>query len=249
MNPWLDPESELYAMGVLLDPMRIPYFHGILTTTLLHKPAELSVLDVGCGGGSIAMHLAKLGYRVTGVDPDQQAIEAAMKRAETSETDTTFFVAPGEKLPFPASSFDVVICSEVLEHVENLETTLDEVYRVLRFGGVLLFSTPNRTILTHLLLIKVAQDWRPTRVMGRIEHRLDRLIRPGELATQLDLLGIDVYEIKGVRMPIGTLPSVLTNYLRFKRGKAPLAHLASSMRLTVGGRMQLAYIGWGVKFG
>ncbi|MEZ4573219.1 MAG: bifunctional 2-polyprenyl-6-hydroxyphenol methylase/3-demethylubiquinol 3-O-methyltransferase UbiG [Thermomicrobiales bacterium] len=247
-DSWSNPDGELHAMGRLLDPMRFPYFHRVLTETLLHSPEELSVLDVGCGGGSMSLLFARAGFRVTGVDADAAAIDSARTRAIQENVEVQFDTAFAESLPYGASTFDVVVCSEVLEHVANLERALDEVYRVLGFGGVLLFSTPNRTILSRILLVKVAQDWKPTRVMSEVEHRYDRLIRPDELVAQLSARGIDTYVIEGVGIPLGSIPVVLRTYFDFKLGRVTLSDLARSMNLKIGRNRSLAYIGWGVKY-
>lgn len=71
------------------------------------------VLDIGCGPGTLAKALSKLGARVTGVDPAANMIDAA--RASVPEA--TFLVAPGEDLPFEDSAFDAAIFLNSLHHV------------------------------------------------------------------------------------------------------------------------------------
>ena len=248
-DPWWTPESELFAMGVLLNQMRYPYFFDVLTRKLMHAPAELSVLDVGCGGGSLSLLFSRSGFAVTGVDPDPIAIRSATNQAEKIGVDATFKTAAAESLPFGAATFDVVVASEVLEHVSHIDLALDELYRVLKFGGVLLFSTPNRSVLSYLLLVKVAQDWKPTRILTQVEHEYGKLRKPSELQAALETRGIDVFEMSGVSVPISAFPSAVLHYWRHKTGRSPLSHLAASLRLRAGGSMALAYIGWGVKYG
>ena len=246
---WWAPDDELFAMGILLNQMRYPYFFNVLTRKLMHAPAELSILDVGCGGGSLSLLFARSGFEVIGVDPDEVAVQAAVRQADRIGIEASFQTAAAEHLPFGASTFDVVVISEVLEHVSDIDLALDEVYRVLKFGGVLLFSTPNRTILSYLLLIKLIQDWKPTRVMNHVEHEYGKLLKPRELHRALDSRGIDVFEMSGVTAPFSALPSATMQYLRHKIGQAPLSHLAASLRLRTGGTKALAYIGWGIKYG
>ena len=246
---WWAHDDELFAMGVLLNQMRYPYFFDVLTRKLMHAPAELSVLDIGCGGGSLSMLFSRSGFNVTGVDPDSTAIQAATDHARKANLDIAFRSAPAEHLPFGASTFDVVVVSEVLEHVSDVDGALDEIYRVLKFGGVLLFSTPNRSIVSYLLLIKFAQDWRLTRILHRVEHEYRKLLKPRELDRALESRGIDVFEIVGVTAPFSALPSALTHYLRHKVGRAPLSHVAAALPLRARGSKSLAYIGWGVKYG
>ncbi|CAN5766007.1 bifunctional 2-polyprenyl-6-hydroxyphenol methylase/3-demethylubiquinol 3-O-methyltransferase UbiG [soil metagenome] len=248
-NDWWDPDDELFAMSALLDGMRFPYFMRVLAQTLHNGPAELTVLDVGCGGGSLSLLFSRAGCDVSGVDVDGAAIECARQQGTAKGFSARFDVASAEALPFAAASFDVVICSEVLEHVDDFEAALSEIYRVLKFGGIFLFSAPNRTVLSYLLLIKIAQDWRLTRVITRIEHRFDKLINANQLLRRLDERGIDVYDIQGVSIPVRAIPDAIHAYFRFKTNRGSLASLASSLQLCVGKTMSLAYIGWGVKFG
>ncbi|MEU9663750.1 class I SAM-dependent methyltransferase [Streptomyces chartreusis] len=103
------------------------------------RPA--TVLDVGCGDGSataVALtHLA--GHRMVGVDWSQQALLRASQllpqvvRGEIS----------GGRLPFASGSADAVLFSEVIEHLIDPDSALDELRRVLRLGGHLMVSTPN----------------------------------------------------------------------------------------------------------
>lgn len=100
------------------------------------------VLDAGCGIGYGSNMLAEAGApRVQGVDISQPVIEAAGQGAAPGVTFTTGDVAA---LDFEADSFDLVVCFEVIEHVEDSDVVLDELARVLAPGGLLLISSPNR---------------------------------------------------------------------------------------------------------
>jgi ubiquinone/menaquinone biosynthesis C-methylase UbiE len=91
------------------------------------------VLDIGCGGGNIAKAIKA--YRpdlnVHGVDISVRAIKAANKNPEGVK----FKVAPTEKLPFPAKHFDMITMYDVLEHVDDQESVLKEIRRVLKDKG------------------------------------------------------------------------------------------------------------------
>lgn len=104
------------------------------------------VLDAGCGMGyGTAMLAARGPASLAGVDLSESALAAA--RAELGDrADLT--VADVRELPFEADTFDVIVCFEVIEHVERQDEALAELARVLAPDGVLLVSSPNRDIYT-----------------------------------------------------------------------------------------------------
>lgn len=104
------------------------------------------VLDAGCGVGYGANILAEAGAReVVGVDNAAEVIEAVRDRARPN---VYLEVGDLRHLGFPDDSFDVVVCFEVIEHVEDPFAVLDELARVLSSTGFLALSTPNRD--THV---------------------------------------------------------------------------------------------------
>ncbi|WP_246150747.1 class I SAM-dependent methyltransferase [Streptomyces qinzhouensis] len=99
------------------------------------------VLDVGCGDGTAAATAAPLlaGHRIIGVDWSQDAL----RRARTRLTDVVRGELGTGRLPFRAGAADAVLFSEVIEHLVDPDSALDELRRVLRPGGHLMLSTPN----------------------------------------------------------------------------------------------------------
>jgi 2-polyprenyl-3-methyl-5-hydroxy-6-metoxy-1,4-benzoquinol methylase len=96
----------------------------------------LQVLDVGCGEGSIGKLVEKLCHSVVSVEIPKAATVA--KRLGVS----VIVAGDAERLSFSSNSFDVVVASEVVEHLWNPSNLLDEAFRVLRAEGYLLISTP-----------------------------------------------------------------------------------------------------------
>jgi 2-polyprenyl-3-methyl-5-hydroxy-6-metoxy-1,4-benzoquinol methylase len=124
------------------------------------------VLDAGCGIGYGSNILAEAGAaEVTGVDIAEPVIEAARMGAASGVS-----FQPGDvaALDLPADSFDLVVCFEVIEHVEDTDAVLDELARVLAPGGLLFISSPNRDRY----------------VPGNPHHRFE--FTPEELRTALD---------------------------------------------------------------
>ncbi|MFZ5908530.1 MAG: class I SAM-dependent methyltransferase [Chloroflexota bacterium] len=96
------------------------------------------VLENGCGVGMYVERLAGLGADVTGLEFDfERAIEAASRARDIVN-------AAGESLPLPASTFDLVLSHEVLEHVQDDAQAVREMVRVLKPGGRIALFVPNR---------------------------------------------------------------------------------------------------------
>ena len=87
-----------------------------------------AALDVGCREGIQSEWLKGKGYKVTSID---------------IQTDYGRIVDVNKKLPFKDNSFDLIWCSEVIEHLKNPAKTVKEFYRILRPGGKMLLTTPN----------------------------------------------------------------------------------------------------------
>ncbi|MCS6800716.1 MAG: class I SAM-dependent methyltransferase [Chloroflexota bacterium] len=98
-----------------------------------------TVLDLGCGAGEGAQSLAE-GRRVIAVDEDGATLRAARRRYPGPD----FIRMDAEQLAFADGSFDGVISVEVIEHVAHPERYLAEIRRVLKPGGVVVLTTPNR---------------------------------------------------------------------------------------------------------
>lgn len=110
-----------------------------------------TVLDVGCGEGTLTVTLAQKGAVASGTDISVPNIDAATKYAKSFGLDISFQVAELEKQPFPDNSFDVVVCSHVLEHIPDFDAGLHELFRVARKRVV--FAVP--TILNLCSWVQV----------------------------------------------------------------------------------------------
>jgi 2-polyprenyl-6-hydroxyphenyl methylase / 3-demethylubiquinone-9 3-methyltransferase len=95
-------------------------------------------LDAGCGTGRGAERLAQRGARVTAIDIGPHLVRAAVRRSGCHAAQASIL-----QLPFPASSFDVVFSTEVIEHTPAPLEAVQELYRVVKPGGHLVLSTPN----------------------------------------------------------------------------------------------------------
>lgn len=99
------------------------------------------VIDLGCGSGYGSAELARKAEQVMGVDVSEEAIREARERYALPNLQ--FEVASVDRLPFADGSFQLGVCFEVIEHLENYRDLLAEARRVLAPGGQLVISTPN----------------------------------------------------------------------------------------------------------
>lgn len=119
--------------------------------TLQLKPHQ-RLLDIGCGSGRHACHAYRLpDVRIVGSDRDLQQLQAAARAlnlhdrlGEHGGGSWALTAADVTRLPFKSASFHAVICSEVLEHIENHRDAAAELLRVLKPGGTLALSVPRR---------------------------------------------------------------------------------------------------------
>ena len=158
--------------------------------------ADINVLDLGCAGGFMAEALADKGACVTGIDPAVQSIDAARTHADASGKAIKYDVGVGEDLPYKDDCFDAVVCVDVLEHVADLTKVLVEVARVLKPGGMFLFDTINRNLLSRFAAITIAEN--TLRLLPKGTHDPDLFIKPRELRRALESAGLVPGPITGL---------------------------------------------------
>lgn len=99
-----------------------------------YVPARSTILDLGCGTGSLAVLLAEQGHVLTGVDLSLRMIEAAQDKAARHETDVTFVVGDASEPPV-SGPFDVVLARHVVWALPDQSTALDRWTTLLASGG------------------------------------------------------------------------------------------------------------------
>ncbi len=151
------------------------------------------VLDVGCGAGLLSEPLARLGAQVTGIDAAPEVIEAARVHARAAGLAIDYRAGGIEALA--GERFDLVLSLEVIEHVGDRPAFVRGLAGALAPGGLLILSTPNRTPLSRLAMITVAEG---AGVIPRGTHDWERFLTPGQLTALIEAEGLRVRDLTGL---------------------------------------------------
>jgi len=176
----------------------------------------LTLADIGCGGGLIAEPMTRLGFAVTGIDADAQAIAVAREHAAAGgfaidycATDIAALAAAGRK-------FDVVLALEIVEHVADRAAFFAALGALVRPGGAFIGATLNRTARSYALAIVGAEyvlRWLPAGT-----HDWRRFVRPSEFVLGLRRAGLATTRLGGLaydwrRGAWGETPDLSVNYM------------------------------------
>lgn len=147
-----------------------------------------SILEVGCRAGNLTQHYVA-GNQVTGVDVDRQALELFERRLGLKGH---WVDVDAEPLPFGAGAFDVVVFSEVMEHVRFPQKVLLEIARVLKPDGRLVGSVPNSFRLRNRLRFLFGRPFESD--PSHLRSYSHELLRK-ELSTQFER--IEIHPVSG----------------------------------------------------
>jgi len=233
-HSWWDEEGFWYGLHTLLDPVRIPFFREALRAQASEAPL---VLDVGSGAGFVAVELGDQACMVA-IDRSHPPLVEAQAAGVPAMA-----VADAARLPFPDATFDAVICSEVLEHVEDPAAVIAEAARVTAPGGLFLFSTPARTWWSRLVLITAAQRWRLTRVLPPDLHDWGAFLTPETVSDLLTGSGFRIRRISGIGVRARRWPAALGALSLLRLGRIGYAEAGRRISLTTIDSTRLAMIG------
>jgi len=198
---WWDPDGKFHTLHQL-NPVRLQFIRDRVCEQFGRDPGDdspfagLRVLDIGCGGGLLSEPLAFYGAEVVGIDATAKLVEVARTHAALVGAPVTYRHALAEELADASERFDVILNTEVVEHVADAERFLGSCCRMLKPGGVMIVATLSRT-LRSLLFAKIAGEY----ILGllpRGTHDWRRFIKPSELAASLKIHGLHVREVVGV---------------------------------------------------
>ena len=197
---WWDPKGSS-AMLHRLNPVRLRYIRQqvdrfwSLDPTARRPLAGRSAVDVGCGAGLLCEPLARLGAEVVGIDAAPENIAAARVHAEGQGLAIDYRAGSIDVLG--AEPFDLVTSLEVIEHVDDPAAFVAGLAAALAPGGIMILSTPNRTPLSRLAMITLAEG---VGAIPRGTHDWERFLTPEELAPLLVDAGLEVVDTTGLSL-------------------------------------------------
>lgn len=131
---------------------------AMLVRVALKAQRPLRVADIGCGDGMCTELALQACARTPGADVAIVGLDwskAALKAAKDRGVTAARASLEGEGLPLPDESMDVVVMSELIEHLVDPDAALEEVLRILKPGGTLLLSTPNLAAWYNRVLLAI----------------------------------------------------------------------------------------------
>lgn len=183
------------------------------------------LVDVGCGAGLLAPHVADKGYRHVGVDLSTSALtQAASHGVRVVRGDAA-------ALPLPDECADVVSAGELFEHVNDLPAAVRETCRVLRPGGVLVADTLNATRRARFVAVTIGE-----RLPGGAPpgiHDPELFVPPARLVAECAGHGVTL-TVRGIR----PAAAALLRWLVTRRGEVPIVPSRSAAIL---------YQAWGIR--
>jgi len=185
-----------------LNPVRLSYIKDQICghfdkDRISFKPySGLSILDVGCGGGLVCEPMARLGAEITGIDADKNAINVASAHAKESGLTIDYKCASTVDLTGVKKKYDVVLALEIIEHVANPQKFVDDISKLCKPNGLIIFSTINRTPKSFALA-KIAAEY----ILGWVPkgtHDWNKFFKPSELSKMVRHSGGRVANIEGM---------------------------------------------------
>jgi 2-polyprenyl-3-methyl-5-hydroxy-6-metoxy-1,4-benzoquinol methylase len=132
----------------------------VLIRVVQQQPGVQAICDLGCGTGYLASRLGALGYRVTGVDASERLLAVAVEHCASERVSFQRAIFGEESLErlAPPGGFDLVISSDVVEHLFHPNSLMEAASSVLKPGGCLVLGTPYHGYLKNLA-ISILGKW------------------------------------------------------------------------------------------
>ena len=188
-----------------INPIRIEYILKNFKRSLKGK----KVLDIGCGGGLVSESLSLKAF-VTAIDENNKNLSQAKNHAKINSLKINYIKSSFDNFyKKNKNKFDLILCLEVLEHIDNFKKTLQQITTLVKPKGTLVLSTINRN-LKSLILAKIFGEyilnWIP---IGT--HEFEKFIKPVEIIDVLENKNLKIKDIKGLEFNPISNQWLLTN--------------------------------------
>ena len=193
-NMWWDKSGPFSALHKMSN-VRIEFIKNNASRIMSNKNTDsklldgLECLDIGCGGGILSERLNRLGAKVTGIDASENSINVAKEHSTKSRLEidykciSTSEILKQNKKKY-LNKFDIVVASEVIEHVNERKVFLSDVSKLCRSGGLIVFTTINSSFLGVLLGKFFAENI--LKVVPQDTHDPNKFISPQKLSIKAE---------------------------------------------------------------
>lgn len=208
-----------YQAAIVAAPERARH----IVRDLAPKPETDILLDIGCGTGGVLVSAQGRYRAIYGVDIALRWLVVCQKRLHDQKASATLVCADAEALPFPDRGFTHAVAADLVEHVYDIDNTLEEIGRTLKPGARFWLSAVNRYCIgPHPLagvwavgfLPQSLRAWFLTVLKGIDLLRYANMVSAGDLVARLQRCGLLVLEIKPKHIETG----VTTGYGALERG-------------------------------
>ena len=159
--------------------------------------SNLKCLDVGCGGGILSERVKRLGADITGIDLSKELINVAKKHSKNSSLKIKYECISTRNFikKYPSKLFDIVIASEVIEHVDNRENFIEDLSKLMKVGALLFITTLNSSF-TSIFFSKIIGE-NILSLIPKGTHDVKKFVSPNLLKEELMKKNIFVDDIAG----------------------------------------------------
>lgn len=182
-------------------------------------PEKGRLLEIGCAMGALLNEIRKLGWKVSGVEPEEWTCEIARNKYGLDVINSTF-----QEANFEEAFFDVVLLLHVIEHLPNPAKGLSQIARLIRPGGYLVLETPRYDTLWFKLLKGRERSVIPGHVYYFTQETIQALAHK---------LGLEVVKLESVgrTLTLDRLCFYLAKFLNSDRATSVLNFVSNTLRL------------------
>ena len=179
---WWNPEGKFKPLHKF-NPIRIEYIKNCIIKhfnikSKIQPLKNLSILDIGCGGGLLSEPMYRMGAQVTGLDASEKNINIAKVHSKKNKLKINYICSSPEKLKIK-KKFDVVLNMEIVEHVDDVDFFIKKSSELLKKNGLMFVATINKTLKSYFFAIVGAEyilQWLP---IGT--HDWNKFVEPQKL--------------------------------------------------------------------
>ena len=191
---WWKPDGSFRALHAF-NFVRIKFIKDTLKKRSINSIRNLKILDIGCGGGILCEPLARLGAKVTGIDENKKAIEAAKEHSKKNKLKINYKALSYDEIKLN-EKFDVILSMEVLEHIDDIGILISNSKKLLKKNGIFIGSTINKTLSSYLLAIVFAENI--LRLVPKKTHIWSKFIKTNRIKKELILNNFKNINFQGV---------------------------------------------------